>query len=64
MGTILKWPRSIMDTTESAALEAILDSPDRLRTLRLEVCLPLLFKMAGKDIVREEVDQCHSGYHR
>lgn len=60
MVAILERPRPVMDTAEPAALIGILNGPDSMRVLRLKKGLPLLLKMAGEYIVREEVCQGHT----
>lgn len=60
MVAIFEWPRPAMNTTKSAALIRILDGPNSMRVLRLEKALPLLLKVTGKYIAREEVCQGHT----
>lgn len=44
-----------MDAPESAALQLVLDSADRMRVFLLKESLPLLLEVAGEDLREEEV---------
>lgn len=55
MCSILERPRTIMDAPESAALQLVLDSADRMRVFLLKESLPLLLEVAGEDLREEEV---------
>lgn len=57
MVAILERPRPVMNTAKPAALIGVLNGPDSIRILRLEKGLPLLLKVAGEYIIREEVCQ-------
>lgn len=58
---IFKRPRPIMDTPQSTTLKRILDCSDSVCISRLEEWLPSLLKMAGEDVVWEEICEDHRG---